>query len=184
MNNYEDYFDIYLSRFDSEEPVMGAPSLSSLRRFMTDEEIFGKDITMWRYHTRNNPRGEFLNYDLFQYHKIFAEKLLGPFRNIYDRLLKLQYIQYELVRKTMELYRRNKWFSAGIIYWMFNDEWPASGWSLIDYFGVPKAGYYAFADVYKRQVQMIIGGQIHPLEMKILRMQPIFIVHSDIFARG
>ena len=146
MNNYEDYFDIYLSRFDSEEPVMGAPSLSSLRRFMTDEEIFGKDITMWRYHTRNNPCGEFLNYDLFQYHKIFAEKLLGPFRNIYDRLLKLQYIQYELVRKTMELYRRNKWFSAGIIYWMFNDEWPASGWSLIDYFGVPKAGYYAFAN--------------------------------------
>ena len=59
--------------------------------------------------------------------------------------MKLQYIQYELVRKTMELYRREKWFSAGIVYWMLDDEWPASGWALIDYYGVPKAGYYAFA---------------------------------------
>lgn len=146
MNNYEDYFDIYLSRFCSEEPIMGAPSLTSLRKFMTEEEIFGEDITMWRYHTRNNPCGEFLNYDLFQYLEIFAAKILGDFKNPQDRVMKMQYIHYEMVRKTMELYRRNKWYSSGMVYWMFNDEWPASGWALVDYYGVPKAGYYAFTN--------------------------------------
>jgi hypothetical protein len=100
---------------------MGAPSLTSLRKFMTDEEIFVEDITMWRYHTRNNPCGEFLNYDLFQYLEIIAEKILGRFKNPQDRLMKFQYMHYESVRKTMELYRRNKWFSTGIVYWMFND---------------------------------------------------------------
>ena len=44
----------------------------------------------------------------------------------------------------MELYRRNKWFSSGMIYWMLNDCWPASGWAMIDYYALPKAALYGF----------------------------------------
>ncbi len=156
MEDFEAYFDRYLSRFDNEEPVMGAPCLDSLKRFMTKEEIFGEDTTMWQYHTRNNPAGEFLRVSIFQYHEIFAQKILGNFRDPQDRLMKLQYIQYELVRKTMELYRREKWFSAGIVYWMLDDEWPASGWALIDYYGVPKAGYYAFAQTAQPVIASVV----------------------------
>lgn len=48
-------------------------------------------------------------------------KLLGEFRDRDDKLLKLQYIQYEWVRYCVELYRRHKWFSSGALFWMFND---------------------------------------------------------------
>ena len=142
--DYKEYFDRYLTRFCAEEPVMGAPQISSLRRFMTDGDIFGGDDAIWRYHTKNNPADAFREFEIFDYLKAIAEKLFGPFRSGTDKVLKLEYTQYEWVRITMELYRRRKWFSAGLIYWMLNDCWPASGWALIDYYGLPKAGWYGF----------------------------------------
>lgn len=45
----------------------------------------------------------------------------------------------------MEQARRNGDFCSGIIFWMMNDCRPAaSGWSLIDYYGLPKNAFYAF----------------------------------------
>lgn len=55
--DYREYFDYFLARFCAEEPVMGAPQIASLRRFMTEEDIFGEDDAIWRYHTKNQPRG-------------------------------------------------------------------------------------------------------------------------------
>jgi beta-mannosidase len=142
--NYREYFDNYLSRFCAEGPVMGAPSVTSLRRFMTDEDIFGEDDDIWRYHTKNNPSEAFREFEIFDYLKAISEKLFGVAVNGHDKVFKMQYTEYEWVRISMELYRRNKWFSSGMIYWMLNDCWPASGWALIDYYALPKAGYYAF----------------------------------------
>ncbi|MFR1517938.1 MAG: glycosyl hydrolase 2 galactose-binding domain-containing protein [Clostridia bacterium] len=139
---YKEYFKEYVARFIAEEPTMGASSFCSLKKFMTEDDIFGENLEMWKYHTKTNP---FLPRELFDYTGIFAERLLGPFRDGEDRLFKLQYIQYEWMRLTMELYRRNQGFCSGVVYWMLDDCWPAaSGWALIDYYGVPKAAYYAF----------------------------------------
>jgi hypothetical protein len=74
-----------------------------------------------------------------------AEKILGAFADSRDRLFKLQYVQYEWVRIVMEQARRGGDFCSGIIFWMMNDCWPAaSGWSLIDYYNLPKNAFYAF----------------------------------------
>lgn len=144
IENYREYFKEYIARFIAEEPTMGAVSLCSLRKFMTEDDIFGEDLSMWRYHTKTNPS---LPKELLDYTLRFAERLLGGFRDGADRLFKLQYIQYEWMRLTMEQYRRNQDFCGGVIYWMFDECWPAaSGWSFIDYYGVPKAAYYAFKE--------------------------------------
>ena len=141
LSDYKDEFKKYRARFIAEEPQLGAVSLPSLRRFMSENDIFNDD-EMWRYHTKDNPA---LSFTLFDCLSNVAEKILGPFANSADKLFKLQYIQYEWIRVTMEQARRNADFCTGIIYWMMNDCWPAaSGWALIDYYNIPKNAFYAF----------------------------------------
>ncbi len=149
LSDYKDHFKGFRARFIAEEPQLGAASPTSLRRFMSEREILeGKDL--WLYHTKGNPG---LAMELLDYLFSFAEHLLGTFRDGNDRLFKLRYVQYEWVRLVMEMERREKDFCAGIIFWMMNDCWPAAaGWSLIDYYNLPKDAYYAFRRCAKQTV--------------------------------
>ena len=151
LSDYKDEYKQYLARFIAEEPSMGAVSTGSLRRMMDDRDIFETE-DMLLYHTKGNPG---LLKELYDYEKLFAEKVLGAFKNGEDRLFKLQYIQYEWVRISFEQARRNLWFNSGILYWMLADCWPAaSGWALIDYYGLPKAAYYSF----RRCAKAVVGS--------------------------
>ena len=143
LADYKEELKKYRARFIAEEPVFGAVSLSSLRAFMTEEEIFSEDMTdAWLYHTKGNPG---LPQELMLYFVHFCEKILGKFKNPEDRYFKYKYLAYEWLRVAMEQARREKWFCSGEIFWMLNDCWTAaSGWALIDYFNKPKLGYYAF----------------------------------------
>ncbi|NLE13906.1 MAG: hypothetical protein GX628_09580 [Clostridiales bacterium] len=143
FTDYRRYFDRYLSRFNAEQPAIGMPFLSSLRKFMTDEDIFGEDTYISEYHTKNNPGlGDIT---LYGYVDRMARGIFGEYKDGADRLRKMQMLQCEWIRLSMELFRRNAWFSSGIIYWMFNDCWPAAnGWSLVDYYCDPKPSMYMF----------------------------------------
>ncbi len=139
---YKEEMKKYRARFVAEEPVFGATSLSSLRKFMTEEEIFSEDMAAWLYHTKGNPG---LGKELMHYFLRLTEGIFGKFKNPEDRFFKYKYLAYEWIRVVMEQARREKWFCSGEIFWMLNDCWTAaSGWALIDYFNKPKLGYYAF----------------------------------------
>ncbi len=141
MTDYKEFFGSLLARFIAEEPTLGAVSLPSLRRFMTDDDIFNSD-EMWNYHTKGNPGLSFTLFDLLQ---DFSGKVLGEFKNGADRYFKLRYSQFEWIRVSMENIRRNRGFINGIVYWMWNDCWPASsGWAFVDYYCLPKASFYSF----------------------------------------
>ncbi len=151
LSDYKDEYKQYLARFIAEEPSMGAVSTASLRRMMEDRDIYETE-DMWLYHTQGNPA---LLRELYEYERMFAEKVLGDFKNGQDRVFKMQYIQYEWVRISFELARRNLWFNSGLLYWMLADCWPAaSGWALIDYYGLPKASFYSF----RRCAQAVVGS--------------------------
>lgn len=152
MADYKEFFNTLLARFIAEEPTFGAISLPSLRRFMTDDDIFNTD-EMWKYHTKDNPCLPFTLFDLLQ---TFSSKVLGEFKDGADRLFKLKYNQFEWIRVSMENIRRNRGFINGIIYWMWNDCWPASGgWSFVDYYCLPKASFYSFKRCAKPIVAVI-----------------------------
>ena len=133
----------YLTRFNAEQPVMGMPFVSTLRRFLTEEDIFGDDERVSEFHTKTNPSVKEMT--LYGHLSRMSEKLFGAFESGEDRVRKMQMMQCEWVRLGVELYRRNKWFSSGVLFWMLNDCWPAANsWSLIDYYARPKPAFYAF----------------------------------------
>lgn len=146
--DYRKAWKYFRARFIAEEPHLGAVTEGTLRKFMTDEDIFGKDDSMWRSHTKSNPA---LPTHLFDISLSFAESILGAFSSPADKAFKLRYLQYEWIRFTMEQLRREMWLQSGIIYWMYNDCWPAaSGWALVDYYNKPKDAWYAFRRCAKR----------------------------------
>lgn len=139
LSGYREYWKEYLARFVAEEPIMGAVCKDSLNEFVGHKNQ--SDYGMLLHHSKGNPD---LPRELFDYMDDFAVGLFGAYEDFEDHYFRLRYLQYEWVRYTLGYARSNLWFNSGIVYWMFNDCWPAfMGWALVDYYLRPKAGYYA-----------------------------------------
>ena len=143
MEDYKERLDKTVGRFGSEYALYGAPDEESLVRFMPEDRL--GDSELWEFHTKDNPcRPPGVDITLFKGLELSASRILGPFQNPKDRLSKLAYVHYESTRLAVEAYRRKQPFCRGLLFWMLNDCWPASGWSMIDYYVRPKAAFYGF----------------------------------------
>ena len=150
LDDYKERYKMLRARFIAEESTFGGINTFSLKKFLTEEDIFGEDLTMIQYHTKGNPG---LKKELFEYFLTLTEKVLGSFKNGYDRNFKMQYIQYECVRIALEQLRREAWFESGVVFWMMSDCWPAAaGWTFTDYYLMPKASFYSFKRCSKPQI--------------------------------
>ena len=151
-HDYKEYFAQFTSRFVAEEPTFGAICRESMLEFMTEEDLLGNDESILKYHCKTNPG---LPVHIYDDIRAFAEYMLGEYKDGEDRYFKMKYLQCEWVRITKELALRNLGYTGGIIYWMFNDCWPASlGWAFVDYYLRRKPSYYAF----KRLSAPVVGS--------------------------
>ncbi len=142
MSDYRKRIEECRGRFVSEYAISGAPPMRSLRKFMTDEDIADPEGTMWEFHTKDNPFSE-VGMSHYRMLERTAECLFGPISDIREKVSRMEYVQYEWLRLAIESARRDKYHCSGFMSWMYNDCWPASGWSVVDYYTFPKAGYYA-----------------------------------------
>ena len=151
-HDYKEYLAQFTSRFVSEEPTFGAICRESMLEFMTEEDLTGEDESILKFHSKTNPA---LPTHIYDVNRAFAEHMLGEFADGEDRYFKMKYMHCEWVRVTEELVLRNLGYTNGIIYWMFNDCWPASlGWAFVDYYLRRKPSYYAF----RRLAQDVTGS--------------------------
>ncbi len=149
FKNYPELMSKLIARFSVEQSCLGLPFVSSLKNFMTDDDIYGDDQYISNFHTKSG------GVSLFDVVVEMSQKMFGSYKNSSDRIKKQQMLQCEWIRITFEAHRRNKWFSSGLLYWMFNDCWPAAnGWSIIDYYTNPKPAYYTF----KRCAQPVVAS--------------------------
>ncbi len=71
--------------------------------------------------------------------------------------------QAEGLKYGIEHYRRRKPHCSGTLFWQLNDCWPVLSWSVIDYYGFGKAGYYYARRVYDpvlASFQELSGGEL------------------------
>ena len=128
-------------RFISENPVGGYPPKSSLRKFLTEEDMAGCESQVLEYHIKNNPHfTEVMHWPSIHGRlKRNADVMVGGSCELY----RYEYIEYEWIRLLIENARLRKNYTSGVLFWMYNDCWPALGFSMIDYYQTPKSGFYA-----------------------------------------
>lgn len=135
--------------------MFGTPEVHTLLNDMTRADLEDPSFDMLEYHTKNHPA--LIDFSLLKALLMLTDKLMPPSDSIEEQVRKMSYTQHELTRIVMEAYRRNRFYASGLLFWMYNDCWPASGWSWVDYYGFPKAGYYAM----KRAAQPVIASIDH-----------------------
>jgi len=138
--DYRKRIEKAICRFNSECAMFAAPEMSALTQFMSSDDLAEIPSPIWYYHTKDNPYMPIRIFDLL---KKMSDGVLGQSESPEKTIERLQYIGYEYVRLTIEAARRKKWYNSGVLFWMFNDCWPATDWSLVDYYGTAKAPLYA-----------------------------------------
>lgn len=152
QQDYIDHFSAQLSRFCSEAVSFGTPSIESLKMFMLESEL--DDDNMLNYHQKNHPWLK--DFSLYDGVKTFASKLYGDYDDVDKKIISRGYVQYEWVMRLVKNHRAHNWYSSGIIFWMFNDCWAASGWAVTDWYGYPKAAYYGIKKASKDVIVTVI----------------------------
>jgi beta-mannosidase len=144
--SYKKDIEAVSGRFLSETQSYGSGSWSSLLKFMTEEDLADPENKILEYHSKTNPYQEMT---LIEAQLKRTEMLLGHAKSPQIKVAFLEYIQYEWVRLIVEHLRRDRDYCSGVLFWMYNDCWPANGWSMVDYYGLPKAGWYAMKQASK-----------------------------------
>ena len=137
---YEDFRKHFerVCSFNSEFCIQGPASVKMIKSFLKPENYWPPDDA-WIYHIQkghaNLP------------HHVQTMWIAGALFGEIDSLEK--YVKYgqaahvEMMRAEFESARRDYPNNGGTMMWMYNDCWPTSNWSIIDYSKSPKPSYYA-----------------------------------------
>jgi len=127
----ENYVATPMGPLVTEFGAQALPSKDSLLKFIPESII-------------NNPEEQKWNYHNFQYEQTFHIARIDKGNSIDEFIDNSQSYQAELLKEAIHSYRRKKFHGInGIFQFMFIDCWESITWSVIDYFGQKKKGFYA-----------------------------------------
>jgi beta-mannosidase len=119
-------------RFVSEFGMHAAPVYETLRRAIPPEQLYHHSPSM-DHHNRDDPKNKGDNLML---------TVTGLPGNLEEYVDFSMIAQAEGLKFGIEHFRRRKPHCSGTLFWQLNDCWPVLGWSVLDYYGFAKAGYY------------------------------------------
>lgn len=121
-----------MGRFISEFGMHASPLYKTLRRSIPADQLFYHSPSL-DHHNKDYPKNK-------------GDKLMVTVTGLPTTLE--EYIDYSMMTQAeglkfgIEHYRRRKPHCSGTLIWQLNDCWPGFSWSIVDYYGFGKAGYY------------------------------------------
>ncbi|KAF8244422.1 glycoside hydrolase [Wilcoxina mikolae CBS 423.85] len=146
-------WDVLAGRFVSEFGMEAYPSLATIDSFLPSD---GSERTAF------SPTVEFHNKAVGACRRIacyLSENIIYDHHPLEAYIYSTQLMQAEALSTAYRLWRRN-WkgpgneLTSGALVWQLNDCWPATSWSIIDYYLRPKTSYFAI----KRELAQITLG--------------------------
>ncbi len=125
-------------RFISEFGMHAAPVYETLRRVIPPDQLYHHSPSM-DWHNKDNPKNKGDNLML---------TVMGLPANLDEYIDFSMIAQAEGLKFGIEHFRRRAPHCSGTLVWQLNDCWPVLSWSVLDYYGVGKAGYYYLRRVY------------------------------------
>ncbi|MBN1679091.1 MAG: glycoside hydrolase family 2 protein [Anaerolineae bacterium] len=127
-----------MGRFISEFGMHAAPVRETLERCIPPDQLFHHSPSM-DHHNKDNPKNKGDNLML---------NVTGLPQDLDEYIDFSMIAQAEGLKFGIEHFRRRKPHCSGTLFWQLNDCWPVLSWSVLDYYGFGKAGYYYARRVY------------------------------------
>jgi beta-mannosidase len=122
--------------FRSEAGVNAFPVAEDFLKFTPPSFVWPMDTTYVQYHGEHNTSFRHLAKQMR-----YVDEFGAP-TDINDLITKSQLYQALATSFNMEFCRSNKFRNSGLLIWQYDDIWPCMSWSLVDWYGTPKAAYY------------------------------------------
>ena len=150
-------------RFASEYGLQSFPSMNTLKRFASEDDLFMfSDLLNRRQRSRMDWVEPGFNGNHMQLRYIrnnFGEP------SSFDDFVYLSQLTHQLgTQEAIEAHRRNMPRCMGSLYWQINDCWPTMSWASVDYFGNWKATHYQAKRSFK---DILLTGEKHGDKIRI-----------------
>lgn len=133
----ENYVAAPMGPLVTEFGSQALPELDSLKKFIPEDKFNNPEDKKWEYHN-------------FQYEQTFHIAKINHGSSIEEFIENSQNYQAKLLKEAIHHYRRKKFMGiTGIFQFMFIDCWESITWSVIDYFGKKKKGFFALKNAYE-----------------------------------
>lgn len=178
LENFRDELKLFNASLVSEIAVQGAPTLSSLKKYIPEDKLWPLN-NVYDLHFMCNP------YDgtgkMFpQIQKEAAEQLFGEINSVEEFCKKSSIFHSELIRADLEYHKTRIGACSGSMTWMFNDIWPCGTWSAVDYYLTPMPAYYALKRSFYTN-NLIITKTVDGYQLFVVNEKPEEIQYDIVF---
>lgn len=136
----------------AEFGAQALPGLDGLRKIFDEADLWPTSQEQWDKWAYHN----------FQHRETFENAKLDMGKNPAEFVKNSQVYQAKLIKLAAESYRRQRYTPVNSIFqFMFVEDWPSMNWGVVDYWRIPKLGYYALQQAYQPVLPSIAWEQEH-----------------------